>query len=89
MLPAYSVSAYMHADPCSEGVRWQLLSEAKHSSGHKNFAGRGSLENLYGTDSDGIHQFGGGRIGPGHSMLHFDWQEQPLNWLKRPIFQLG
>ena len=42
-LPADSVSA----DPCSEAVRWQLLSEAKHSSGHMNFAGRRSLENLY------------------------------------------
>ena len=39
----------MHADPCSEGVSWQLLSEAKHSSSHKNFAGRCSLENLYAT----------------------------------------
>ena len=41
----------MHADPCSEGVSWQLLSGAMHSSGHKNFAGRRSLENLYGLDS--------------------------------------
>ena len=41
-------SAYMHADPCSEGVSWQLLSGANHSSSHKNFAGLRSLENLYG-----------------------------------------
>ena len=41
-------SAYVHADPCNEGVRWQLLSEAKHSSSHKNFSGRRYLENLYG-----------------------------------------
>ena len=41
-------SGYVNADPCSEGVSSQLLSGAMHSSGHKNFAGRRSLENLYG-----------------------------------------
>ena len=31
------------------GVSWQLLSEAKRSISRKNFAGRRSLENLYGV----------------------------------------
>ena len=41
-------SACMYADACTNRVSWQLLSGAKHSSSHKNFAGRRSLENLYG-----------------------------------------
>ena len=43
----FSALYFLHADPCSEGDSWQVLSGAKHSSGHKNFAGWRSLENLY------------------------------------------
>ena len=50
LTPLVHASAYMHADPCSQGVSWPLSSGAKHTSCNKNFAGRWSLENLYGSE---------------------------------------
>ena len=58
-------SAYMHADPWSEGVSWQLLSGAKHSSVHKNFANRRSLETSMVSSDTGAATFSvdGGKNG--------------------------
>ena len=39
----------MHADACTGQASWQLIECQLHSNGHKNFAGRRFLENLYAT----------------------------------------